>query len=246
MANEPDTTPIHNVYAQRFAADLETNHKEQAEVSAQITELESRLKQLKADENWLSGMQGSLPPAAEEAVTSGVQVAPQPGQSPAAADAPATGVVPKPRQARKTTGRAAGRKAAQPKEAPVVASGAKAKTAAVRKTAATTPKKTADSKTKKVAEPPLRELVLALLVHAAEPRMVSEVTTELAAAHPGRPASTQVVRNTLEALAKKNHIEKEHKQGSVMYSAPRPAAVEPVAAAVPTADTTDEKEPAEV
>ncbi|WP_328929701.1 hypothetical protein OG429_37405 [Streptomyces sp. NBC_00190] len=236
MANDPDTTPIHNVYAQRFAADLETNRKEQDQVSAQITELEERLKQLKADESWLHGMQGSLPPAADGAVASGGQVAPQPGQSPAHD----TATVPPPRKARKATGRAAGRKAAQPRKTSGVASSAKAKTTAA---TAATAKKTTEAKTGKTAEPPLRELVLALLVSAAEPRMVSEVTTELAQAHPGRPASGQVVRNALEALARKNLIEKEHKQGSVMYSAPvQPAVGEQLSTAAPATDTTDERE----
>ncbi|MFE9629438.1 hypothetical protein [Streptomyces sp. NPDC006463] len=248
MTNDPDTTPIHNVYALRFAADLETNRKEQDQVSAQITELEERLKQLKADESWLHGMQGSLPPAEDGAVASGGQVTAQPSQSPthdtaavpssAEAAAGAAAAVPQPRRARKSTGRAAGRKTAQPRKTAGVASGAKAKTATA------TVKKTTETKTNKTTEPPLRELVLALLVNAAEPRMVSEVATELAQAHPGRPASGQVVRNALEALARKNLIEKEHKQGSVMYSAPdRPAVSEQPSTAAPTTDTTDDKEP---
>ncbi|MGW0750747.1 hypothetical protein [Streptomyces sp. NPDC002587] len=254
MANDPDTTPIHNVYAQRFAADLEINRKEQEQVSAQIAELEARLQQLKADESWLHGMQGALPPIADEAPASDGQVAPQPGQSPAhdtEAVPPTTGdpvksAVPRPRKAKKTTGRAAERKPAQPKKTSGIASGAKAgATAAAAKKA--TAKKATGTKADKTAEPPLRELVLALLVSAAEPRMVSEVTAELAQAHPGRPASGQVVRNTLEVMARKNLIDKEHKQGSVMYSAPhQPAVSEPAPAAVPAPDTTDDKEPAEV
>ncbi|MEV6734703.1 MULTISPECIES: hypothetical protein [unclassified Streptomyces] len=55
------------------------------------------------------------------------------------------------------------------------------------KTAATTVKQTTETKANKAAEPPLSELVPALLVQAAEPRLVSEVTTELAQAHPDRP-----------------------------------------------------------
>ncbi|MER5727258.1 hypothetical protein ABT084_02680 [Streptomyces sp. NPDC002138] len=289
MAIEPDSTPIHNVYAERFAADLETNRKEQEHLSAQLTDLESRLKQLKADENWLSGMQGTLPPAADDSLD-------------ARAEAPVA--VPQPRRAKKATGRTVGRKTARPGKAVEAgaASGPAAKTAspktaspkaAAAKSAAAktaTPKATAAKATARKtatrkattaaprptgtettgtettgtptvetraaqprtggpAEPPRRELVLALLVSAAEPRMVSEVTAELAEAHPGRPASTQVVRNTLEALAKKGLIEKENKQGSVMYSAPRPAAPETAPAAVseaPVADTSEEKDPVAV
>ncbi|MFG2749980.1 hypothetical protein [Streptomyces xanthophaeus] len=292
MVNEPDTTPIHKQYAQRFSADLEINRKEQDELSAQIAELEARLKQLKADENWLCGVQGALPAAG--AGKAAERVAAQAVRSPATKTAktataksaaaptasaaePVAGSVPKPRQAKKAAGTTRARKATPAKKASgTAATGTKAK-AAPRKpattaaktattaapaaagattTAATTTATTAtpaaaaakkDTGTKSPqAEPPLRELVLALLVGAAEPRLVSEVSTELAQAHPGRPASTQVVRNTLETLAKKNLIEKEHKQGSVMYSAPRPATTEPVAAATTATGTKDEKEPVKV
>ncbi|WCD90712.1 hypothetical protein KPP03845_107140 [Streptomyces xanthophaeus] len=291
MVNEPDTTPIHKQYAQRFSADLEINRKEQDELSAQIAELEARLKQLKADENWLCGVQGALPaagagkaaervaaqavrsPATKTAKTATAKSAAAPAAS---AAEPVAGSVPKPRQAKKAAGATRARKATPAKKASgTAATGTKAKaaprkpattaaktatTAAPAAAGATTAAATAptaaaaaaaaakkDTGTKSPqAEPPLRELVLALLVGAAEPRLVSEVSTELAQAHPGRPASTQVVRNTLETLAKKNLIEKEHKQGSVMYSAPRPATTEPVAAATTATGTKDEKEPVKV
>ncbi|WP_329200697.1 MULTISPECIES: hypothetical protein [unclassified Streptomyces] len=220
MADEPVTTPIHDLYAQRFAADLETNRKEQADLTAQIEELEARLRQLKSDENWLCGVQGVLPPAG--AVEATVAASP-------ATDA--TGAVPRPRRAKKSTGGAA--RAKKDSGAAVPAAEAKA---AVRKPAARKPaaRKAAARKpdaalpgTRKPAgaeEPPLRELVHALLVQAAEPRMVSEVTADLARAHAGRKASGQVVRNTLEGLVKKGQVEKEHRQGSVMYTAVRPSA----------------------
>ncbi|MFJ4313741.1 hypothetical protein ACIP46_00400 [Streptomyces lavendulae] len=275
MANESDTTPIHNVYAQRFAADLETNRKEQELVSVQITELEVRLAQLKSDENWLLGIQGTLPSEAEKeraaaapatAPADDTRDAPAAPVTPAAsATGPASGGVPKPRQARKATGTASrARTAAPAKKASSSAApagtkadvkaeskaeskaGAKTSPKAVTKARATTrksaapkppvaatvsePKADKAGRTGRAAEPPLRELVLALLVGAAEPRLVSEVASALIEAHPGRPTSTQVVRNALEALAKKGSIEKEHKQGSVMYTAPRPAAPEPAPA----------------
>ncbi|MEU4951587.1 hypothetical protein [Streptomyces lavendulae] len=273
MANESDTTPIHNVYAQRFAADLETNRKEQELVSVQITELEVRLAQLKSDENWLLGIQGTLPSEAEEeraaaapapAPADDSRDAPEAPVTPAASTTgPASGGVPKPRQARKATGTTSRARTATPaKKASAAApagtkadvkaeskAGAKTSPKAVTKARATTRKSAAPKppvaatvpepkadkagkagKTGRAAEPPLRELVLALLVGAAEPRLVSEVASALIEAHPGRPTSTQVVRNALEALAKKGSIEKEHKQGSVMYTAPRPAAPEPAPA----------------
>ncbi|MFJ7207102.1 hypothetical protein ACIQWR_26655 [Streptomyces sp. NPDC098789] len=281
MADEPDSTPIHNVYAQRFAADLEVNRKEQETITAQLTDLGARLEQLKSDEGWLSGMQGTLPAA-------------PPAPTPVTPDADTT-VVPRPRTAKKATAATtakAGTKTARPRKtaakapapAPVVADTAAAETTAPAKAAtpakaaaptkAATPAKStarktparrtaapaAKASTEKAAkastakepataaatgatEPPRRELVLALLVSAAEPRMVSEVAGELAQAHPERPASTQVVRNTLELLAKKGLIEKENKQGSVMYSAPRPGTPEQAPAATPAtgATTTAEK-----
>ncbi|MBT2468139.1 hypothetical protein J7E97_09670 [Streptomyces sp. ISL-66] len=282
MADESDTTPIHSLYAQRFAADLEINRKEQESLSVQITELEARLKQLKSDESWLSGMQGTLAPTDGTAPRS-------PAAAPAAdsATVPAPkavrGAVPKPRQAKKAaagtsrtkkaapakkaaTANAAGTeakaqvaevqvaraqvtKAQAAKAEPAKAQVAKAKPAP-RKTASTTAATaTAAEKAEKGApvaagrtEPPLRELILTLLVGAAEPRLVNEITTELAQAHPGRPASTQVVRNTLEALTKKGAIEKEHKQGSVMYTAPAPGGTPVPEAPTPApAEVADEK-----
>ncbi|MFB0630994.1 hypothetical protein [Streptomyces sp. AB3(2024)] len=261
MANESDTTPIHNVYAQRFAADLETNRKEQEYVSVQIAELEVRLAQLKADENWLLGIQGTLPSEAEKERAAPAVEAADAQDAPAASVAPVTpaasttgpasGGVPKPRQARKATGTTVRARTATPAKKASAAAPAEAKAeaktdtktdtktatkarATTRKSAAPKPAaapKASEPKARRAAEPPLRELVLTLLVGAAEPRMVSEVASALAEAHPGRPTSTQVVRNALEALAKKGSIEKEHKQGSVMYTAPRPAAPEPAAPA---------------
>nr|WSX48123.1 hypothetical protein OG409_03660 [Streptomyces sp. NBC_00974] len=250
MADESDTTPIHSLYAQRFAADLDVNRKEQESLSVQITELEARLKQLKSDESWLSGMQGTLAPTAEETATR--SPAATPATAPAAVSGVTPGAVPKPRQAKKAavgTSRAKkatpDKKAASTKAAPaseVKAQVAKAKPAPRKASTATAKKATPAAAAK--TEPPLRELILALLVGAAEPRLVNEITTELAQAHPGRPASTQVVRNTLETLTKKGTIEKEHKQGSVMYTAHAPAgtpAPDAAAAGAAATDVTVEK-----
>ncbi|MGW6867289.1 hypothetical protein ACWGHI_23815 [Streptomyces sp. NPDC054912] len=302
MADELDTTPIHSLYAERFAADLETNRKEQEDLSSRITELDARLKQLKADEDWLCGVQGAVPPAGVLVGGSPGALAPAPLPATEEAPSPSSRAVPKPRQAKKASGTAPrARKAAPTRKSPGGATATKTRTATATRTKAapaTTAKaapveaapakatadaaaastkttaakaateaaapaapakaapvkavkavkavKTTSAKAEeatpvkaekstpaarkapsatpgKVAEPPLRELVLALLAGAAEPRMVSEVSTELTAAHPSRSTSTQVVRNTLEGLAKKGLIEKDNKQGSVMYTAPRPA-----------------------
>lgn len=70
MADESDKAPIQSVYAERIAADLTDNRKEQEVVAAQIDGLQKRLSQLKAEESWLSGVQGTLSvtPAAPEIV----------------------------------------------------------------------------------------------------------------------------------------------------------------------------------
>ena len=109
-----------------------------------------------------------------------------------------------------------------------------------KKTAQTTPggePKTPQTAAKKHGGPTLRDLVLDLLTRHHEPRMVSEVAQELTQAHPDRPApSTQVVRNTLEALVAKSAVERERRQGSVFYTArttgPTPDAATEAAAEV--------------
>ncbi|MFI1801203.1 hypothetical protein ACH427_28185 [Streptomyces sp. NPDC020379] len=80
--------------------------------------------------------------------------------------------------------------------------------------------KPAGTRAKKGDGPTLGELVLGLLGRHHQPRMVSEVVNELTQAHPERVASTQVVRNTVEALVAKGRLERERKQGSVFYTAP--------------------------
>lgn len=64
MADEPETTPIQNKYAQQYADDLAANRKEQADVAEQISGLQKHLAQLRVDESWLSQALGSLPAAA--------------------------------------------------------------------------------------------------------------------------------------------------------------------------------------
>ncbi|MET9604232.1 hypothetical protein ABZZ17_04095 [Streptomyces sp. NPDC006512] len=274
MADESDTTPIHSLYAERFAADLETNRKEQEDVSARIAELDARLKQLKADEDWLTGVQGAVPPGG---VAGGAPAVGGRAPLPLPEEAPLSRAVPKPRQAKKAPGTATRAKKAAPaarkasgatatatkpkaaaapaKATPVTkpkaaatkaapATAAKAAPAAAEKAAPAVEKaaEPAPAKPVKPAEPPLRELVLAFLTGAAEPRMVSEVSAELAAG--GRTTSTQVVRNTLEGLAKKGLVEKEHKQGSVMYTALKPSADQP--AVEPAAEEKKDKTAVEV
>ncbi|MFF3326527.1 hypothetical protein [Streptomyces sp. NPDC002889] len=205
MTDEPDN--IQSVYAQRFAADLEKNRSKQGDIAQQISELQGRLDRLKANEKWLSELQGTVPaPVAmpAEAEEAAVPAPRQEDLSKVAGDKPGAK-----RAAAKTTKKATAKKVAAPKRPT-------AKQTAAKKTTA-----------EKAAQPPLRELVEGILTnHAGEPRMVSEVRTELEEHYPGRAASSQVVRNTLESLAKKGIIEKTNQQGSVMYTKPKSAPVE--------------------
>jgi predicted transcriptional regulator len=206
VADEPEKTPIQNVYAQRYAEDLAANRKEQAA-------LQERLEQLRVEEEFLVKAQGILPAAvipsgsdaepgagADEASSAGDLGASASAE--AVADAPRS--VPKPRQDKQV-------KAAQSK--PAAKKGAKGKSTAKKTAAAKAP-------AKEKAVPPLNELVLGFLLKSpGEPCVAREVSEQLAQDHPERATSVQTVRNTLEALVKKKLVEKSNQQGSVMYTA---------------------------
>ncbi|WP_331732836.1 hypothetical protein [Streptomyces sp. NBC_01718] len=227
MADTSENTPIQNRYAQQFAADREANCKEQESVCAQITELQGRLKQLKADELMLSDMQGLVGSPSEQQSTPAVLEADAP------VEAASPQAVPPPRQETRTKATAASSRAK--KTAHAKAPG-KVPQSAAKKAAAKTD-------AKKSAEPSLSELVLGLLlVHTGEPRITREVHADLEAAHPKRATTIQTVRNILDGLANTGVIEKERKQGSAMYTAPKPAEVTPPSET--TADDLNEKIPA--
>lgn len=221
MPNEPDNnTTIQDRYAAQFAADLDRNTKEQGSVSAKIAELQARLEQLKAEHAWLSNAQGR---AAEEP-TAAEQVAQSPDgnaeATPAQTAAPQA-AVPQQRQAGKATSES-GR--------------SRKKTARTAKKAQPAGKKDG---------PTLREVVLSSLTLHHQPRMVSEVVNELTEAHPERPTSAPVVRNTLEALVAKGQVERRRQLGSVFYTALRTGAG-PEAAPEAAPEAVEEKVAAEV
>ncbi|MFE4925160.1 hypothetical protein [Streptomyces sp. NPDC056661] len=226
VADASETMPIRSRYAEQFAADSEANRKEQEGVSAQITELQERLKQLKADEILLSDMQRVVAAAAEQQDASAVLETDTPAEA-------ASQAVPPPRQETRTQETATASRAKKT-----------ARSKGPGKVARSAPKKTvAKTGDKKSAEPPLSELVLGLLlVHAGEPRLTREVHADLEAAHPTRATTLQTVRNSLDALAKKGVIEKEKKQGSAMYTAPKTAEVTPPSETA--VEDLDEKVPA--
>ncbi|MGW2187285.1 hypothetical protein [Streptomyces sp. NPDC001667] len=156
--------------------------------------LRARLAQLQTERSWLMGMRGTV---AKE----------QEGAGKEAGKSAGTAGVPQPRRAKKA--------AAAP-----AAQGRRKKAAQAKGAEAPKAPKATSARAKKSDGPTLGELVLGLLVRHHQPRMVSEVVNELGQAHPERVASTQVVRNTVEALVAKGKLERERKQGSVFYTAP--------------------------
>lgn len=241
MADEPADSPIHDTYTdtytQQIAAVLATNRAQQGV-------LKSRLAQLQADEEKLSGMlepahtphhQQDTSPTVGEAPPS----PPEP-QGAAASAASAEAVGPQPRT--EETG-------ASPVEPAKAKRGTK-KTAA-KKTAArkTAPKKTAAAATasKEEAEPKLVDLLLLILdQRPGERHTALEITTELNRLHPHRARPVKNVRQSLESLMAQSRLERA-KQGSTVYYS-RSATPEPPdqeSSAPATADAEDAGEAVE-
>lgn len=218
MAKEPEKT-IQSEYAQRYADHIAANRAEQ-------TELTERLEQLKADEDWLvqqlaaATSAASTAPAGDggkesPASTKGVRKP----SAPAEAEADASSAVPQPRQDTQAAPSkpAARKKPASKGKAPVKR--APAKKTVAKKASSTAATDSAAAATK--PEPPLHELVLAILLKTpGQPFVASEVADQLAQEHPGRATSVQTVRNNLETLVNKKKLaEKSLQQGSAMYTA---------------------------
>ncbi|MEU8678803.1 hypothetical protein [Streptomyces sp. NPDC048560] len=226
---DADLKSVQSTYAERFAADLVANRSEQGEVTAQIAQLQTRLEQLKKDEGWLAGMQGTLPTAAP---TPQAVPAEAVDTAPVAEATAETKAVPQPRSAKGTRTKSAQPKAAQARSTQTKAA-PKKPAAAAKSTARKTAKKASEESTvaakvseeaaPKVAEAPLHQLLREFLP-AGEPRLVREVHADLEKAHPDRKTSAQVVRNSLETLVKRGVISKEIQKGSAMYTAPKPTA----------------------
>ncbi|MGW1440602.1 hypothetical protein ACWD7M_35820 [Streptomyces griseus] len=250
---------IQSKYAQQYAADLATNRQKQRDLTAQIAGLRANLEKLKSEETWLTQAQGSLPGAAGPSE-------PAPGTPPAAhrevgepaTEAPQT--LPAQRhdeesepEAKKTSGRGkASKRTPARKTAAKKRSTSKASQKATTKKAAAKPgggkapapvAETAESSAKRAARqekdgPTLWQLALAILLKTpGQPRLVREVTERLAAEHPERATSVQMVRAGLETLVKKRLAEKTRQQGNVMYTAT------PLTAAEPEGNATGGSEP---
>ncbi|MFF8883265.1 hypothetical protein [Streptomyces flaveolus] len=171
MADEPQTTPVQERVRQRFADELTANHAEQEELTGQIAALQQRLDQLKADEEWLTQAQSSLPTAlaehrsGEEASSDATETpSTAPVESaPAETDAEAPQTVPAQRQKQTVKKAARAKKPAATKPAatkPGAKKPATAKETTAKKAAAkapvnkTTAKKTAPGAEKPVSKKP--------------------------------------------------------------------------------------------
>ncbi|MGW2637110.1 hypothetical protein [Streptomyces sp. NPDC001348] len=243
MDGESANTPIRSRYAQQVSADLEKNRAAQQELDGQITDLQQRLEQLRADEKWLSGIKESLPATDEQDAAS---------VSAATEEAVEEAAVPKPRKEQPQGSTPARKKSAQPRgkaakkaapakpaaKAPAKAAEKKApaRKTAVKKSAA---KKSAAAKTaaKPAGEPVLGDLLKDILDrHAGQPRTAGEVRDELEERHPDRARDVNVVRNTLERLVAKSVIERARQKRTVLYTSAGKAA--------PAAGKTDAQAPA--
>ncbi|MGP3635034.1 hypothetical protein ACTU45_16955 [Streptomyces sp. 24-1644] len=220
---DTDLKSVQSTYAERFAADLAANRSEQGEITAQLTQLQTRLEQLKKDEGWLSGMQGTLPTTAPSAEALPAEAT---GTAPVTDTAQDAKAVPQPRSAKGTRTKAAAPKATQPKAA-AKKPAATVKSTSPRKTVKkasggdAVAKKATEAAAPKSTDTPLHQLLRAFLP-AGEPRLVREVHADLEKVHPDRKTSAQVVRNSLETLVKRGIISKELQKGSAMYTAPKP------------------------
>ncbi|WP_327309736.1 hypothetical protein OG730_41415 (plasmid) [Streptomyces sp. NBC_01298] len=218
MASEPVNTPIQSKYAEQLAADLASNQAEQATLTA-------RLSQLHAEEKWLTAAMESMPPVGDAPAPTGADLV---AAAPVAVGV-AEAAVPKPRANKKADGAGPAKKTAAKKtaEAPAkkTAAAKKApakKTAAAKNAAATVP---AVEEAVKPSEPTLGQLLSDVLsLQPGEPKKVTEIRTELEAAHPERAKSDPVVRAALEKLATKGVLEKSNQQGTVFYTWPKASA----------------------
>ncbi|MGW1024566.1 hypothetical protein ACWD4J_12790 [Streptomyces sp. NPDC002577] len=222
-----DTTNLKSQYVTQVAGDLERNAKEQERISGELTALEGQLQALRRDHALLETVQQALtdgksaPLSDAEASTASPEpaVAPKPAAVPTAR---------KPKDGGKTAGnKTTGRKAAADKATADKAAGDKAATKGRKKAQpAAVPAK--QPQPKAAGSPTLRDLVLGHIGGQSEPRSSAEVTTGLAEAHPDRTFQGTVVRNTLEALVAKGHVQRNKQQKSVFYFAagntPAPAA----------------------
>jgi hypothetical protein len=190
--------------------------------------LQGRLEQLERTQAWLTDAQGALAttvPGTPPPAADSAEAAPAPAAAPQA--------VPRPRRAKNSAGKTG-----------------KSRTTA-RSTSVPDAQKPDAAAAKTGDGPPLRDLVLSLLLQRHEPLQASEVASELAQLHPERSANIPVVRNTLETLVARNEAERSKQKRSVFYGAVTKSGTASIAPEVPaepqdTVETSEEKVTAEV
>jgi hypothetical protein len=207
MSNEPGIPNLQSQYAEKVAADLESNAKEQEEVRSQMAALRAALDRLEADRTWLSGVQGTL--TSEAAAPEPPADSPVAGKGDTAGPVAVAEAVPRPRQAKKATvvsgkGSKKTAQAAQPDSA--------AKAATIAK-----PAKKAQPGGKKDG-PPLRVFVMEVL-QDYRPRTAAEIADDITQAHPDRTPDEKVVRNTVNTLIAKGDVGREKQGINVYYTA---------------------------
>ncbi|MYT79297.1 hypothetical protein YW3DRAFT_07123 [Streptomyces sp. MnatMP-M77] len=235
MADQLETTDIQRKYAQQYANDLQANRQRQGDLNAQIAGLKEDLERLKWEEVWLTQAQGSLPGGAGSSE-------PIPGPAPTAAheepeSAADVQTVPTQRHevqapgAEKSAGRATKKtrakrmtleKATAAQKTPVKKTAAKPEAGRAPAAGVAGPAESPVKKavTQEKAGPTLWQLAWDILLKTpGQPCVAREVAEQLALEHPGRAATVQIVRNSLETLVKKGLADRTQQQRSVMYTA---------------------------
>lgn len=227
MADEPADIPIQDRYEKQIAADLEKNRAEQAV-------LRERLARLEAEEEWLSGMQGSLPARQGMPAIS----AEEPARTEPQDAAPALAEAAVPPQ-RVEAPRTSATSAIGPAEGKGTKKGSAKKTSAKTPTGNTAKRTAAKTTATKTTEPPLGDVLELLLAkRPGEPLTAAEVVTALEKEFPERARDTNTVRNTLERLVAKSRIERAKQGKTVFYTGLRPEA-EKTGAELPGTEAAD-------
>ncbi|WP_329106702.1 hypothetical protein [Streptomyces sp. NBC_01439] len=220
MANEPVNTPIQTEYAEHLAAALAANQAEQATLS-------TRLSKLQGEEKWLAAALADTPSIVVAEPTPVPTPTPVPAlarpssSAPPVRDGADAAAVPLPRAEKATAARKTAAKKATAKTAAATPAKktATAKKAAAKKAAVAGAEKTAQ------ASPTLGRLLSDILSkQPGEPKKVSEIQSELEEAHPERATSVQTIRNALQRLVEKHGLERDNRQGVVLYTWPVPEA----------------------
>jgi len=191
------STALTTQYATQVSADLEHNTREQERIREELVALQQQLQNLREDQTVLIAIRRTL---------TGEIPAPRTEQPPTQVPTPI----------RETT------------EADPVEEATTTPVIRPKRTTAPAAAVTRGAEPARGTEQP----TLGMLVRGhfaegpAEPRSVAEITEALVAAHPDRGIKATVVRNTIEGLVAKGHVQRLKQGASVFYTLPAPAVVE--------------------